>query len=415
MAFKKLVQCPACRFTNRAGDARCLVCKAELPADAPEAPPPATPPGVQQRFINAGGTDSSPRVAPGRPVGPPRAQQRPPAGPARPPVKGPPPPAQKKPAAPVANQTSPMRRPPPSDLVSTDEALATDEARVDGASDDEGTSALAREGKATPTTRIVSANIDRSKIVGWLVCDPLPPIPLGGKPLLTIGRHHECDLVLPHKEISRRHAVVKVRGANIVFEDEGSSNGSYVNGQRVSHSLLRVGDTIAIGPYEVEVRSNDDMSSSSDDKSDTRTNLELTSVSRLNPLAAMTGKIQEVPLAEVLQGIEFNKKTGTLTVVSERQQGALVVSGGAPVFARWGDLTDDKAVLRMLTLIKGRFAFAGEVQPGERTMRSSLTGLLLEASRLIDEGETAPSDKGGDSAASAVEGLEEDGAADATS
>lgn len=393
MALKKLVQCPACRFTNRAGDPRCLVCKAVLPENAPEAAPPtqpAPPPGVRQRLINSDGVDIGPRVAPGPLArkGPPKAAPKP-----APPAKKPAPAASDAPP----RETAPIRRPKP-DLVgsATEEALATDEVKIDAASSDEGTSELARgTSKATPTTRIVAANIDRSKIVGWLVCDPLPPIPLGGKPLLTIGRHHECDLVLPHKEISRRHAVVKVRGANIVFEDEGSSNGSFVNGQRVSHSLLRVGDTIAIGPYEVEIRSSEDMSTE-DDKSATRTNLELTSVSRLNPLAAMTGKIQEVPLAEVLQGIEFNKKSGTLTVVSERQQGALVVSGGAPVFARWGDLADDQAVLRMLTLVKGRFAFAGEQQPGERTMRSSLTGLLLEASRMIDEGETAPADKGAD-------------------
>lgn len=244
-----------------------------------------------------------------------------------------------------------------------------------------------------PTTRIVAGSVDPAKILGWLCCDPLPPIPLGGKPLLTIGRHHDCDLVLPHKEVSRRHAVVKVRGSNIVFEDEGSSNGSFVNGQRVNHTLLRLGDVITLGPYEVELKSNDAMAAK-DEKSETKTNLELTSVSRLSPLAAMTGKLQEVPLAEVLQGIEFNKKTGTLTVVSERQQGVLVVSEGEPMFARWGDLTDDHAVLRMLTLIKGRFAFTGEVEPGERSMHSTLTGLLLEASRRIDEGETAPSDGG---------------------
>lgn len=272
--------------------------------------------------------------------------------------------------------------------------LRRDLADADGATDEAAVDGAAQGAPDRPTTRIVAGSVDPSKILGWLCCDPLPPIPLGGKPLLTIGRHHDCDLVLPHKEVSRRHAVVKVRGANIVYEDEGSSNGSFVNGQRVSHTLLRIGDVITLGPYEVELKSNDQMEAK-DEKSETKTNLELTSVSRLSPMAAMIGKLNEVPLAEVLQGVEFNKKTGTLTVVSERQQGVLVVQEGEPLFARWGDLTDDDAVLRMLTLIKGRFALTGDVEPGERTMRSTLTGLLLEASRRIDEGETAPSDGGG--------------------
>jgi hypothetical protein len=154
-----------------------------------------------------------------------------------------------------------------------------------------------------------------------------------------------------------------------------------------------MGDVVTIGPYEVELKSNDAMTAK-DQRSDTSTNLELTSVTRLSPAAALTGKLQEVPLTEVLQQIEFNKKTGTLTVVADRQQGTLVVTDGRPVHARWGDLRDEEAVLRMLALLRGRFTFSGGAEPGERTMRSTLTGLLLEASRRIDEGETAPSDHG---------------------
>ena len=31
MAFRKLVKCPSCRFANRFGDKKCIICKAELP------------------------------------------------------------------------------------------------------------------------------------------------------------------------------------------------------------------------------------------------------------------------------------------------------------------------------------------------------------------------------------------------
>ena len=91
-------------------------------------------------------------------------------------------------------------------------------------------------------------------------------------------------------------------------------------------------------------------------------------------------------MTEVLQGIEFNKKTGTLSVVGPNKVcGELVFGGGQPLFATFGELSDDEAVLEMIALREGRFTLSGEAEPGQRTMSTTLTGLLLEASRRIDE------------------------------
>jgi pSer/pThr/pTyr-binding forkhead associated (FHA) protein len=229
----------------------------------------------------------------------------------------------------------------------------------------------------------------------WLCCDPLPPIPLGPKPLITVGRSDTCDLVLPHKEVSRVHGLFKVRAKSgmIVYEDEGSSNGSYLNGKRTPSSILREGDTLTIGPYEMVLRSNEDMHSRHK-KDDTTGSLELTSVARIKPSAAMTGLLHEVPMTEVLQGIEFNKKTGTLSVVgSGRREGQVSVLAGQPLRAHFGDLVGSEAVLAMIQLPEGRFTLTGEVDADEeRNMNDSLTGLLLEASRRIDEVDLPESD-----------------------
>ncbi|MBL4847603.1 MAG: FHA domain-containing protein [Planctomycetes bacterium] len=226
-----------------------------------------------------------------------------------------------------------------------------------------------------------------TEIISWLCCDPLPPIPLGPKPILTIGRSDQCDLVLPHKEVSRVHALIKVRikAKMIVIEDEGSSNGTFVNGKRTPSTILKEGDVITLGPYEVMVRSRQDMHKR-EEKDDSTNSFELTSVARIIPSAAMTGLIQEVPMTEVLQGIEFNKKKGTLAVTSaDRLTGVLVFVDGKPMYAGFGDLRDDEAVLAMIALKAGSFALTGDVEPGEKRMTSSMTGLLLEASRQIDE------------------------------
>jgi uncharacterized RDD family membrane protein YckC len=65
--------------------------------------------------------------------------------------------------------------------------------------------------------------------------------------VLSIGRDPSNDLVLPDAMVSRRHAVVEWRGSQFYLRDCNSSNGSLVNGDRVSEKGLRDGDLVAIG------------------------------------------------------------------------------------------------------------------------------------------------------------------------
>jgi uncharacterized RDD family membrane protein YckC len=65
--------------------------------------------------------------------------------------------------------------------------------------------------------------------------------------LLSIGRDPSNDLVLPDAMVSRRHAVIEFRGSQFYIRDCNSSNGSLVNGDRVSERNLRDGDLVAIG------------------------------------------------------------------------------------------------------------------------------------------------------------------------
>lgn len=65
---------------------------------------------------------------------------------------------------------------------------------------------------------------------------------------VTIGRSAGNELVLADAEVSRRHARVLRRADGYAVEDIGSTNGTFVNGQRISHlTLLQDGDTIDLG------------------------------------------------------------------------------------------------------------------------------------------------------------------------
>ena len=68
-----------------------------------------------------------------------------------------------------------------------------------------------------------------------------------GRALLSIGRDPSNDLVLPDAMVSRRHAVIEFRGSQYYLRDCNSSNGSVINGDRVSEKSLRDGDVVAIG------------------------------------------------------------------------------------------------------------------------------------------------------------------------
>ncbi|WP_348650566.1 DUF3662 and FHA domain-containing protein [Catellatospora sp. KI3] len=70
----------------------------------------------------------------------------------------------------------------------------------------------------------------------------------------TIGRGDQANLRLPDVGISRRHARLDFDGAQVVLTDLGSTNGTMVNGQRVSAVALNPGDMIQIGTTTLTFR-----------------------------------------------------------------------------------------------------------------------------------------------------------------
>lgn len=237
---------------------------------------------------------------------------------------------------------------------------------------------------AAPSSRLRRADdAAPAPPLALLCCRPLPPLPLGPVPLVTIGRGPDCHVVLPHLEVSRHHCSIKVRRQHLVLEDEGSSNGTLVNERRVATTDLRTGDVIKVGPYVLEVL---------DEEAAAAWELEDDQAPAVDVSHAMSGRIDAVPLAEVLQQLEFNARTGTLQVASGRRRGQLVVEGGRPLSAAFQGLRDDAAVLAMLALEEGRFSFARTSELGPRRMDgATLTALLLESSRRADEGRPAVS------------------------
>lgn len=64
---------------------------------------------------------------------------------------------------------------------------------------------------------------------------------------IVIGRMPECDITIMDSNVSRRHAEIQPRGDGFVVVDLGSTNGTRVNGVRVSERELQDGDELAFG------------------------------------------------------------------------------------------------------------------------------------------------------------------------
>lgn len=66
---------------------------------------------------------------------------------------------------------------------------------------------------------------------------------------LIIGREAGCSIVLPDPSISRRHARIAIEAGQMTVYDENSTNGTFVNEQRIQQQTLRPGDIVRIGPF----------------------------------------------------------------------------------------------------------------------------------------------------------------------
>ena len=77
------------------------------------------------------------------------------------------------------------------------------------------------------------------------------------KTRIIIGRQKGVDILLDHPTVSRLHALLIKKGSGYVIDDYQSLAGTIVNGQRISTVELRHGDTIQIGLFILEYRTDD--------------------------------------------------------------------------------------------------------------------------------------------------------------
>ena len=75
---------------------------------------------------------------------------------------------------------------------------------------------------------------------------------------VVLGRDSEhCHVVVLDGRVSQRHCKLSVSGDKLWVEDLGSTNGTFVNDERVDSALVTPGDRIQIGSCVINVRKSD--------------------------------------------------------------------------------------------------------------------------------------------------------------
>jgi hypothetical protein len=210
--------------------------------------------------------------------------------------------------------------------------------------------------------------------------------PIAADKQILIGRSSDLDMVLVEDMVSRKHARIAMQTDQIWIEDLGSTNGTFVNGEKIKRARLKEGDRVLIGTSILKVIAGD----APRDGLDAKRELEnVAQARRTSQQRTMSGSIEEVPLPDLLQLFGTSKKSGVLVIRTEDDVGRIYLKKGNIAYAIINDLDDVqplKSLYRMLTWQKGLFDLdPPEEREFSNEMNVTVQEILMEGMRQMDE------------------------------
>jgi pSer/pThr/pTyr-binding forkhead associated (FHA) protein len=216
--------------------------------------------------------------------------------------------------------------------------------------------------------------------------------PLGEGQEIVIGRSSELDMVLVEEMVSRKHARIALSDGVINIEDLGSTNGTFVNGEKVDRGTLHEGDRVLIGTNILKVIAT---AQDADQKLDLKSVAagRVTARQRMSRAVEeaprMSGSLEEIPLPDLLQLFGTSRKNGVLVLRTDSREGRIYLAEGKVRFANIegsDHVRPLKAVYRMLDWNKGVFALdPPDTREFENPVDASAQEILMEGFRQQDE------------------------------
>ncbi len=156
-----------------------------------------------------------------------------------------------------------------------------------------------------------------AKIIVSLDDNLIKIVPLN-KDRMTLGRRPYNDIVVDNLAVSGEHAALQVIGHDYFIEDLNSTNGTYINEQKVKRQILKNGDTIEIGKYVIKYVQDDAMSQSSA-LNTAESNLSVNdekSVEGKKPLFEQTKFAEAYAAIKILSGASTGKELPLVKIVT---------------------------------------------------------------------------------------------------
>lgn len=206
---------------------------------------------------------------------------------------------------------------------------------------------------------------------------------------IVVGRSSDLDMVLVEEMVSRRHARIEMRQGVVRVEDLGSTNGTFVNGERIAQGVLAEGDRLLVGTSIlklVAIEASDAARANLQQVALGKETVRQQGASSQTSAVRMTGKLDEIPLPDLMQLFGTSKKTGTL-VLDAGQVGRLHLKDGVLVHAAVDGtkLAPLKSAIRMLGWAEGTFALEPEDPQMKPSLDLSAQAFLMEGIRQQDE------------------------------
>jgi hypothetical protein len=219
------------------------------------------------------------------------------------------------------------------------------------------------------------------------------PLPDVGE--LIIGRAAELDMVLIEDMVSRRHARLVAANGNLTLTDLGSTNGTFVNGEKIKQAKLAVNDRVTSILKLVDASAGASEGTQVDVVPQAGDKPAIAAMmaglaDRPAPSAnTMSGDLEEVPLPDLLQLFSTNKKTGSIAIDGP-QPARIVLKDGALLqvsLLQNPNIKPMQALCKMLTWTSGAFKFDALKDTSDipAAFDTSTENALIEAMRLNDE------------------------------
>lgn len=212
---------------------------------------------------------------------------------------------------------------------------------------------------------------------------------------LVIGRSSELDMVLIEDMVSRKHAKITLAPGQISIQDLGSTNGTFVNGEKIKKARLKEGDRILIGTSILKmVAVSTQAGVPIMDARAAQAQLERTAAAQEQKSggkgASVQGRLEEVPLVDLLQLLSTSKKTGAIVIKGYRGGRVHLRTGKvvAAIIDADPTLPPKKALYRMVGWTQGGFEFVpqeGELPPFPNEITEGTEQLVMEAMHQADE------------------------------